>query len=81
MSRLSSFVKKEYSAKYFGLVKTAAIVKHFDHVQNRNSSLLFKFRQGGGIAFATAGSSTRVVLSCILFVKSCLIPAVLALVT
>ena len=62
-------------------MKTVAIVKHFDHVQNRKSSSLFKFSHGGGIAFATPRSSTWTVLTCILFVKLCLIPAVSALVT
>ena len=44
-------------------MKTAAIVKHSDQVQNRKLSSLFKFRQGGGIALAAPGSSTRIVLN------------------
>ena len=62
-------------------MKTAAIEKHLDHFQNRKSSSLFKSSHGGGIVFATPCSSTWIVLKCILFVTSCLIPSVSALVT
>ena len=45
----------------------AAIVIHFDHVQNRKSSL-FKIYSGWGNVFATSRSSSWIVLDCILFV-------------